>query len=1246
MSGIYYRFWKLTLPLLLLAGVPLLASAQTPFIPARITQAVDNARLTTLTGNTHPLARPEFDRGAAPPNLPMDRMLLVLQRSPSQEAALETLIDQQQDKSSPNYHKWVTPAGFGRQFGPSDQDIQTVVEWLGSQGFQGIHVSNGRTVIEFSGTASLVQQAFHTAIHKYEVSGMEHWANASDPQIPTALTPVVAGVATLHNFYKQPQIVISAQHAKIKKIPGSGPEVTFKGPPVVHALGPADYATIYNITPLYNANINGSGTTIAIVGRTDINLQDVTEFRNVFNLAGPAPQIILNGPDPGDLGGGEEGEAVLDTTWSGAVAPGANVDLVVSASTNSTDGVDLSEVYIVDNNLGDVMSESFGTCEQGATQADETTIASLAEQAAAQGITYMVATGDSGAEGCDNPNAETTAKGPVSVNILASSPFTVAVGGTEFAEGSKTASYWSAATNGIAETALSYIPENVWNESCLTGCGQNGSGAIWAGGGGASILAKKPIWQASVAGIPADKARDLPDVSLTAAVHDAYLMCIENSCQNNEIVLVGGTSAASPSFAGIMALVRQKTGERQGQADYVLYRLAAQETLANCNASSQSGLPKSTCMFNDVTLGNNAVPGELNYGKVSAQYQATTGYDLATGLGSVNAANLVNNWTTARSVASTVKLNVTPATGITHGNPVNFTIGVTPTPPATGTPTGDVSLIAGLGASPSSQTSEGDFTLASGGSVSSSTNQLPGGTYNLTAHYEGDGIFVPGDSSPASITIAPEKSTTTLVVLNGSPTGSPFTSGAYGTQLYLSSTVGGQSGVGSPTGNVSYTDNLGTAVPATPVTGNGTAVSSSFSGFTVGSHSVAAVYSGDPSFQTSTSSAATFTISQASTTTVILPPNGTVILGNANPFQVQIRGTGNGASPTGTYTLFSGSTQIASGPLNQYGPAFAIGYADTSQFPVGQSTVTAKYSGDINYTASTAAPFTINVVRNSSTSIATSNPQVQQGTNITFTATVTTTQTGGPAMTGTVQFAINGNNLGSPVGLVNGQAQMSTSSLPVGNPFINANYSGDSNYAPSSGFVPESILPPPGFAVSANPPVVTVTSPGASATTTLTFTAQGGFSGTINLSPSECTGLPNEATCSFSTASVTLNSSANPPVTSATATLTIQTTAPSAVAPGVFSNPAVPPMGRWTAAFALILFMWMAYQVSRRRWTAALTTLAFAALLAFAACGGGGGGGGTPPPTNPGSAPGSYPNVMVNFGGPSQPLNLPVTIDR
>lgn len=1240
-----YRFWKLALPMVLLACAPLFSAAQTTYVPARITQAIDNSQLTTLKGNTHPLARPEFDRGPAPPNLPMNRMLLVLQRSPNQETALETLLNEQQDKSSLNYHKWLTPVEFGREFGPSDQDIQTVVAWLNSQGFQGIHVSNGRTVIEFSGTASLVQQAFHTAIHKYEVNGEEHWANASDPQIPTALTPVVAGVATLHNFYKQPQSFESTQRLKFKKAAGPLPQVTFPGNPQVHALGPTDYATIYNIAPLYTANINGAGTIIAIVGRSNINLDDVVTFRSIFNVAGPTPQVIVNGTNPGDLGGGEEAEAVLDTTWSGALAPGANVDLVVSASTNTTDGVDLSEVYIIDNNLGDVMSESFGSCEQGATQADETAIASLAEQAAAQGITYMVASGDSGAEGCSNPNTQTIATGPVSVNILASSPYTVAVGGTEFVEGTTTTSYWSTATNGIAPTALSYIPENVWNESCVSGCGQKSAGAIWAGGGGASILAKKPIWQASVAGIPTDNARDLPDVSLTAAGHDAYLMCIDGICQNGEIALISGTSAAAPSFAGIMALVRQKTGERQGQADFVLYRLAAQETLANCNASSQTALPKSSCIFNDVTLGNNAVPGEVNYGKSTAQYQATTGYDLAAGLGSVNAANLVDEWNTARSVASSVTLNVNPATGLVHGNPVNFTIGVTAAPPATGTPTGDVALIADFGEFLTSQTSGGDFTLSAGGSVSSSTKLLPGGTYNLTAHYEGDGTFIPGDSAPLSITVAPENTTTTLAVLNGGSTGPPFTSGTYGTPISFISTVGWQSGVGAPTASVIFYDNLGSPIPTATVGGNGSAATLSFALISPGSHSVTASYIGDPSFLSSNSSPVAFTISQASTTTSIQPPQSVIVSGTPSELDLLIQGTGQGAIPSGTFTLSSGTTQIASGFIQNYGPIppTSLGIAHISQLPPGQSTLTAKYSGDANYTASTSAPLTVNVVRNSSTSLSSSNQQVQVGTSVTFTATVTTTPTGGPAMTGAIQFEDGSSNLGAPVVIASGQAQLTTSSLAAGVHNIVASYSGDSNYAPSSNSVTETIELPPSFTIVPTTNPISVSSPGAAGSTVLTFSTQNGFNGTINLSPSDCSGLPSETTCSFSTSSVTLNSGANPPVMSATATLTIQTTAPSAVGPGVFRNPGTPLVGRWAAALALLLFAMIAFQVSRRRWSAALTTLAFAALLTFSACGGGGGG--PAPPTNPGTPPGIYSNVVINIPGAAQPLTVTVTVN-
>jgi hypothetical protein len=570
----------------------------------------------------------------------MQRMLLVLTRSSQQETALQELIREQQDQASASYHQWLTPQQFGERFGAASQDVQTVTAWLESHGFQIERVSNGRGIIEFSGTAAQVQGAFHTQIHKYVVNGKSHWANASDPEIPSALAGVVAGVATLHNFQKKPQLIRANGTFQ------ASPQFTSSG---THALAPADYAVIYNINPLYSSGINGTGAVIAVVGRTNINLQDIASFRSTFNLPANPPQIVVNGPDPGDLGGDEEAEAVLDTSWAGAVAPGATVKLVISQSTNTSDGVDLSALYIIDNNLADVMTESFGSCEASFTSSEAAAVSSLAEQAAAQGITYTVAAGDSGAEGCDDPT-ETKATGPVSVNLLASTPYTIAVGGTEFNENGNNTAYWQTSNGTGDESALSYIPENVWNESCVTNeCTAGNSPALWAGGGGASTFFSKPIWQTGIAGIPNDNARDVPDVSLTAAGHDAYLLCLDGSCTPNSTGRISfdgysGTSAATPSFAGMIALIVQETGTRQGQANYVLYGLAAKEALSSCNASNTATLPDTNCIFNDVTIGNNAVPGESSYGTRSALYQAGVGYDLASGLGSVNMTNLARNW--------------------------------------------------------------------------------------------------------------------------------------------------------------------------------------------------------------------------------------------------------------------------------------------------------------------------------------------------------------------------------------------------------------------------------------------------------------------------------------------------------------------------------------------------------------------------------------------------------------------------
>ncbi len=628
----------------LLAGVLLLGMGVSGFPQAarsRISGRIDEGRLHRLVKNTYPLARAEFDWGAAPDDLALNRMLLVLTPSAERQSALATLLNSQQDKSSAQYHKWLTPQEFGERFGVGAADISQVTGWLQGHGFTVERVSNGRNFIEFSGTAGQLNQAFHTQMHRYVVNGKEHWANAGDPQIPLALAPVVAGVSTLHNFRKASQIAALKPQAVRISARGASPQFTASNGE--HALAPADLATIYNINPLYGQGITGEGTTIAVVARTNINMQDIQDFQNAFGVPSALPQVVLNGADPGDLGSGDEVEAVLDSSWSAGIAPGATVKLVVSASTNTTDGVDLSELYIVENNLADVMTESYGDCEANYTKAEAQFYSLLAQQAAAQGITYTVAAGDSGAAGCDDPGSVTVASGPVSVNVLASTPYNIAVGGTEFKENGN-ASFWAAANGGSLASVQSYIPEVVWNESCTAAqCGSSNAG-IWAAGGGASILFSKPSWQAGVAGIPDDGARDVPDVSLSSAGHDFYLLCLNGSCTTklgqSSFSGVSGTSAATPSFAAIMALVVQYTGSRQGQANSTLYKLAAAGALASCNSASAAA----NCIFNDITSGNNAVPGETGYGTSTASYQAGVGYDLATGLGSVNVNNLVTGW--------------------------------------------------------------------------------------------------------------------------------------------------------------------------------------------------------------------------------------------------------------------------------------------------------------------------------------------------------------------------------------------------------------------------------------------------------------------------------------------------------------------------------------------------------------------------------------------------------------------------
>ncbi|HEX7139906.1 MAG TPA: protease pro-enzyme activation domain-containing protein, partial [Vicinamibacterales bacterium] len=333
--------------LLLLLALPTLAASSNSH-----KRNVDDNDTVAVPGNVHPNARSQFDVGPTDQNLRYDRMVLVLNPRPNSKDRPDLLLAQLYDPSSPSYHQWLTPAQYGKRFGISDDDLADVTAWLQRRGFSVDEVGAGRMWINFSGTVGQVERAFKTQIHDFKVNGKNYHANVGDPQVPRALADIVGGVVTLHNF---PKVSLTRNIHPVSK-----PEYTSG---TSHYLAPADFSTIYNTNPLYSAGTNGSGQTIAIVGRTDIALADVQYFRSFFGLPANDPQFVHNGTDPGDLGGGEETEADLDVEWSGATAPNATVKFVISASTQTTDGVDLSAQYIVNNNLAPVMSTSFGQCE-------------------------------------------------------------------------------------------------------------------------------------------------------------------------------------------------------------------------------------------------------------------------------------------------------------------------------------------------------------------------------------------------------------------------------------------------------------------------------------------------------------------------------------------------------------------------------------------------------------------------------------------------------------------------------------------------------------------------------------------------------------------------------------------------------------------------------------------------------------------------------------------------------------------
>ncbi len=669
--------------------------------PRLVKTQIRDAQRFRMNGHIHPLAKAENDLGSLDATVTLPAVTLVLGQTAEQQTALTQFLTAQQDPSSAEYHRWLTPEQYADRFGATSDDIAKISAWLEQHNLHVTAVGRARTSIIFTGAAGDVEQAFQVSFHRYSAEGGNHFANTAEPSLPVALQTAIRSIHGLNDFRMQPKAVQRA---------APNPEYTSTSSGN-HYLSPDDVGTIYNIKALWNSGYDGSGQKIAIAGQTRVDLTDIQAFRAKFQLPAADPQMTLvpNTRDPGTVKG-DLGEADLDLEWAGAAAPQATILYVYS-----TDVMDAVQ-YVIDQNLAPVLSLSYGLCEPLTLRSDLLTMQSWARQANAQGMTWINASGDSG--GADCVSGKSTSGAGLAVDSPADVPEVTGVGGTTFLEGS--AQYWNSTNNASGGSATAYIPETVWNDST--------PGDPGAGGGGASTIFAQPAWQTGL-GVPNNSARNVPDIALAASPdHDGYL--VYNAGQ---LSVFGGTSAGTPAFAGIVALLNQ-----------YLVATGAQATAGagNINPRLYALAQAGRGAFHDVTSGDNIVnvtcgARTRNCVAGSYGYSAGQGYDQASGLGSIDAYNLVTAWNPAGTAtpraAASVALQSTATSVASTGS---LTITATVTGASGATPTGSVTFTSGdkqLGVAP----------LAGAGSSASASitvgaAQLLVGANNILARYSGD----------------------------------------------------------------------------------------------------------------------------------------------------------------------------------------------------------------------------------------------------------------------------------------------------------------------------------------------------------------------------------------------------------------------------------------------------------------------------------------------------------------------------
>jgi subtilase family serine protease len=798
-------------------------AAQKP--AARISTEINVSQMSLLKGSQHPLAQAQHEAGRMPADTMLKGMSIVFNRTAAQQADLEALIAAQQNPASPLYHQWLTPDQFAARFGMAQSDIEKVQTWLEQQGFSIDSVARSRNLIRFSGNAGQVEQAFQTQMHFYNVQGEKHFAPSTALSLPAAVASSVATVANLDDFRPH------AMHVRSNSVQ---PRANFtSGVSGSVFLAPGDINKIYNLNPLLSASINGTGQSIAIMGQSSVLTSDLENFQKAAGLSVKDPtMVIVPGTGSPQAFPGDESESDLDLEWSNAMAPGASIFFVYTGSSTNY-GVFDSMQYAIDEKIANIISLSYGACELNISAANASALEAIVSQGVAQGQSIVAASGDAGSTACyvspTTTSPPLTTQEALAVSYPASSQYVTGVGGTEISQANSAyytqgSAYWAAESGGndVLTSALQYIPEVVWNDSVAAA---QGGGGLSAGGGGVSTLYKaKPSWQKGVPGIPSDNARDVPDVSLLSSpAYVPYIYCSSDtsafstgqqaSCNSgfrdaasSDLTLAGGTSFATPIFAGMVAVLNQQKGYTTGQGllNPTLYTLASNSTTY-------------AAVFHDITSGNNACPVSLGStycsGNATTKYAAAVGYDLATGLGSFDVDQLATAWPAATTTLTATTTTVTAANGSPNVS-TNDTITITVAQASgSGIPTGTVNLsIDGSGSAYCTVTSTNPctlipVTLTASGTATYTANFATTGVHTIVAQYAGDMANAPSTGSVV-ITIGGTSSGKGTFAMAFAPATLTVKQGSQGSETLTVTPAGGYTG----TVNLSYTTSNDTAL--------------------------------------------------------------------------------------------------------------------------------------------------------------------------------------------------------------------------------------------------------------------------------------------------------------------------------------------------------------------------------------------------------------------------------------------------